>query len=167
MFDAVVRFTAGIRDVTSAAQASRPLAGDFTFALFTGGIIATGLLAVPVLASASAFIVAYAFGWPDGLERRWSEARHLYAVIVVATLVGTVMDFTRIDPTKALYWSAVINGVVAVPITVGLLLLASKQEVMDKVTPGTKTRWFCLGGVTVKGFAVLIMLAEVVQRGFF
>ena len=163
----VVLYSAGIRDVTSAAQAAqalRPLAGDFTFALFAGGIIATGLLAVPVLASSSAYAVAEAFGWPDGLERRWFEAKHFYAVIVVATLVGTGMDFTPIDPMKALYWSAVINGVVAVPIMVGLMMLASKQEVMGKFTSGIKTRWFGWGGVGVMGCAVLMMLADVVRQ---
>jgi NRAMP (natural resistance-associated macrophage protein)-like metal ion transporter len=163
----VVLYTAGIHDVNSAAQAAqalRPLAGDFAFALFAGGIIATGLLAVPVLASSSAYAVAEAFGWPDGLERQWFEARHFYAVIVVATVVGTGMDFTPIDPMKALYWSAVINGVVAVPIMVGLMLLASKQEVMGKFTSGTKTRWFGWGGVAVMGFAVLMMLWGVFSR---
>ncbi len=163
----VVLYTAGIHDVTSAAQAAqalRPLAGDFTFVLFAGGIIATGLLAVPVLASSSAYAVAEAFGWPDGLERHWFEAKHFYAVIVVATLVGTGMDFTPIDPMKALYWSAVINGVVAVPIMVGLMLLASKQEVMGKFTSGVKTRWFGWGGVAVMGFAVLMMLADVARQ---
>jgi Mn2+/Fe2+ NRAMP family transporter len=163
----VVLYTAGIRDVTSAAQAAqalRPLAGDFAFALFAGGIIATGLLAVPVLASSSAYAVAEAFGWPDGLERRWFEAKHFYAVIVVATVVGTGMDFTPINPMKALYWSAVINGVVAVPIMVGMMLLASKQEVMGKFTSGTKTRWFGWGGVVVMGFAVLMMLVDVAHQ---
>ncbi|MEO6018277.1 MAG: divalent metal cation transporter, partial [Polaromonas sp.] len=84
----VVLYTAGIRDVTSAAQAAqalRPLAGDFAFALFAGGIIATGLLAVPVLASSAAYAVAEAFDWSEGLERHWFEAKQFYAVIVVAT----------------------------------------------------------------------------------
>ena len=164
----VVLYAAGVRDVTSAAQAAqalRPLAGDFTFALFAGGIIATGLLAVPVLASSSAYAVAEAFGWPDGLERQWFEAKHFYAVIVVATVVGTGMDFTPIEPMKALYWSAVINGVVAVPIMAGLMLLSSKQEVMGTFTSGIKTRWFGWGGVGVMGFAVLMMLADVVRQG--
>ena len=164
----VVLYAAGVRDVTSAAQAAqalRPLAGDFTFALFAGGIIATGLLAVPVLASSSAYAVAEAFGWPDGLERQWFEAKHFYAVIVVATVVGTGMDFTPIEPMKGLYWSAVINGVVAVPIMAGLMLLSSKQEVMGTFTSGIKTRWFGWGGVGVMGFAVLMMLADVVRQG--
>ena len=163
----VVLYTAGIRDVTSAAQAAqalRPLAGEFAFALFAGGIIATGLLAVPVLASSSAYAVAEAFGWPDGLERSWFEAKHFYAVIVVATIVGTGMDFTPIDPMKALYWSAVINGMVAVPIMTGMMLLAGKKEVMGSFTSGMKTRWFGWSGVVVMGFAVLMMLVDVARQ---
>ncbi|MEO6015687.1 MAG: divalent metal cation transporter, partial [Polaromonas sp.] len=165
----VVLYTAGIRDVTSAAQAAqalRPLAGDFAFALFAGGIIATGLLAVPVLASSAAYAVAEAFDWPEGLERHWFEAKQFYTVIVVATIVGTGLDFTPIDPMKALYWSAVINGVVAVPIMAGMMLLAGKKEVMGKFTSGFKTTWFGWGGVVIMGFAVLMMLGDVVQRLF-
>lgn len=156
----VVLYVAGVRDVTSAeqaAQALRPLAGDFTFALFAGGIIATGLLAVPVLASSAAYAVAEAFGWPEGLERHWFEAKRFYAIITVATIVGTGLNFTSIDPMKALYWSAVINGVVAVPIMAGMMLLASKKEVMGSFTSGLKTRWFGWGGVAVMGIAVLMM----------
>ena len=166
---AVVLYAAGVRDVTSAAQAAqalRPLAGDFAFVLFAGGIIATGLLAVPVLASSSAYAVAEAFGWAEGLERRWFEAKHFYAVIVIATLVGTGLDFTPIDPMKALYWSAVINGVVAVPIMAGMMLLASKKSVMGNFTSGFKTTWFGWGGVVVMGFAVLMMLLDLFRQLF-
>ena len=135
----VVLYGAGIHDVTSAAQAAqalRPLAGDFAFLLFAGGIIATGMLAVPVLASSAAYAVAEAFDWTEGLERQWFEAKRFYAIIALATVVGTGLDFTPIDPMKALYWSAVINGVVAVPIMVGLMLLAGKKEVMGSFTSG-------------------------------
>jgi Mn2+/Fe2+ NRAMP family transporter len=157
----VVLYGAGVRDVATSAQAAqalRPLAGDFAFALFAGGIIATGLLAVPVLASSAAYAVAEAFDWPEGLERRWFEAKRFYAIIALATLVGTGLDFTPIDPMKALYWSAVINGVVAVPIMVGLMLLASNPAVMGKFTSGRKTRCFGWGGVGVMAFAVGMML---------
>ena len=157
---AVVLHTAGITDVQSAAQAAqalRPLAGEFAFALFAGGIIATGLLAVPVLASSAAYAVAEAFGWPEGLERQWFEARRFYAIIALATLVGTALGFTPINSMKALYWSAVINGVVAVPIMVGLMLLASKKEVMGPFTSGRKTRWFGWLGTGVMAGAVLMM----------
>ena len=162
----VVLYGAGIHDVTSAAQAAqalRPLAGDFAFLLFAGGIIATGMLAVPVLASSAAYAVAEAFNWTEGLERQWFEAKRFYAIIAIATIVGTGLDFTPIDPMKALYWSAVINGVVAVPIMAGLMLLASKKEVMGTFTSGRKTRWFGWGGVGVMGFAVLMMLWDVVR----
>ena len=157
---AVVLHTAGITDVQSAAQAAqalRPLAGDFAFALFAGGIITTGLLAVPVLASSAAYAVAEAFDWPEGLERQWFEAKRFYAIIALATLVGTALDFTSIDPMKALYWSAVINGVAAVPIMVGLMLLATKKEVMGPFTAGRKTRWFGWLGTSVMAAAVLMM----------
>ena len=165
----VVLYGAGIRDVTTAAQAAqalRPLAGDFAFALFAGGIIATGMLAVPVLASSAAYAVAEAFDWPEGLERQWFEAKRFYGIIAIATIVGTGLDFTPIDPMKALYWSAVINGVVAVPIMAGMMLLASKKEVMGAFTSGPKTRWFGWGGVGVMGFAVLMMLLDVVRQSF-
>ncbi len=165
----VVLYGAGIRDVTTAAQAAqalRPLAGDFAFALFAGGIIATGMLAVPVLASSAAYAVAEAFDWPEGLERHWFEAKRFYGIIAIATIVGTGLDFTPIDPMKALYCSAVINGVVAVPIMAGMMLLASKKEVMGAFTSGPKTRWFGWGGVGVMGFAVLMMLLDVVRQSF-
>jgi NRAMP (natural resistance-associated macrophage protein)-like metal ion transporter len=167
LLGAVVLYAAGIHDVTSAAQAAqalRPLAGEFAFALFAGGIIATGLLAVPVLASSGAYAVAEAFGWSEGLERRWLEARRFYAIIIVATLVGTALDFSSIDPMKALYWSAVINGVVAVPIMAGLMLLAGKKSVMGSFTSGRKTRYFGWGGVALMGFAVLMMLWNAAQQ---
>ncbi len=157
---AVVLHTAGITDVQSAAQAAqalRPLAGELAFALFAGGIIATGLLAVPVLASSAAYAVAEAFDWPEGLERQWFEAKRFYAIIAVSTLVGTALDFTPIDAMKALFWSAVINGVVAVPIMAGLMLLASKKEVMGPFTSGRKTRWFGWLGTGVMAAAVLMM----------
>ena len=159
----VVLYAAGIRDITTAAQAAqalRPLAGDFAFLLFAGGVIATGMLAVPVLASSAAYAVAEAFGWEDGLERQWFEARRFYAIIVIATAVGTGLDFTPIDPMKALYWSAVINGVVAVPIMAGMMLLASKKAVMGNFTSAWLTRWFGWGAVAVMAIAVLMMLKD-------
>ena len=134
--------------------------------LFAGGIIATGMLAVPVLASSAAYAVAEAFGWVEGLERQWFEARRFYAIIILATVVGTGPDFTPIDPMKALYWSAVINGVVAVPIMVGLMLLAGKKSVMGNFTSGFKTRWFGWGGVAVMAFAILMMFWDLLRQLF-
>jgi Mn2+/Fe2+ NRAMP family transporter len=160
LMGAVVLHTAGITDVQTAAQAAqalRPLAGDLAFVLFASGIIATGLLAVPVLASSAAYAVAEAFGWPEGLERHWSEAKEFYAIIAIATVVGTGLDFTSIDPMQALYWSAIINGVVAVPIMVAMMLLAGNPRVMGTLTVRRKTRVLGWGAVAVMAAAVLMM----------
>jgi len=158
-----VLYTAGIHEVSSAAQAAealRPLAGDFAFWLFAGGIIATGLLAVPVLASSAAYAVAEAFGWQEGLERHWREAKKFYAIIGIATLAGTALDFTPVDPMKALYWSAVINGVVAVPIMAAMMLLVSRERVMGAFVASRRTRWLGWGGTALMGFAVAMMLRD-------
>ena len=160
LMGAVVLHSAGVIDVQTAAQAAqalRPLAGDFAFALFAVGIIATGLLALPVLASSAAYAMAEAFGWPEGLERHWREAKKFYAIIVVATVIGTGLDFTSIDPMKALYWSAVINGVVAVPIMAAMMMLAANPKVMGSLTVRRKTRWLGWGAVVVMALAVLMM----------
>jgi Mn2+/Fe2+ NRAMP family transporter len=163
---AVVLHAGGISDVRSAAdaaQALRPLAGDLAFGLFAAGIVATGLLAVPVLASSAAYAVAEAFGWTDGLEHPWSEAKGFYSIIAVATLVGTALDFSPIDPMKALYWSAVINGVVAVPIMVAMMLLSGKPEVMGPITVRRKTRFLGWGAVVVMAAAVLLMARDLLR----
>lgn len=163
---AVVLHTAGVTDVQSAAQAAealRPLAGDFAFTLFALGIIATGLLAVPVLASSAAYAVAEAFGWPEGLERHWREAKGFYAIIGIATIVGTGLDFTPIDPMKALYWSAVINGVVAVPIMIAMMILAGNPTVMGVLPVKRKTRFFGWGAVAVMAVAVVMMFWDLAR----
>ncbi|MBI2748548.1 MAG: Nramp family divalent metal transporter [Burkholderiales bacterium] len=160
LMGAVVLHAGGITDVQSAAQAAqalRPLAGEAAFALFSFGIVATGLLAVPVLASSAAYAVAEAFGWPEGLERHWREAKGFYAIIGIATIVGTGLHFTPIDPMKALYWSAVINGVVAVPIMVAMMLLSAKPAVMGPLPVRRKTRLLGWGAVALMAVAVAMM----------
>ncbi|MEO7335732.1 MAG: Nramp family divalent metal transporter [Caldimonas sp.] len=160
LMGAVVLHANGVTDVQSAAQAAqalRPLAGDLAFVLFAAGIIATGLLAVPVLASSAAYAVAEAFDWTDGLEHHWREAKGFYSIIVVATVVGTMLDFSPVDPMKALYWSAVINGVVAVPIMVAMMILAGNTDVMGPMTVRRKTRFLGWGAVVVMALAVLMM----------
>ena len=166
LMGAVVLHAGGVTDVSSAAQAAqalRPLAGDFAFMLFAFGIIATGLLAVPVLASSAAYAVAEAFGWPEGLERHWREAKGFYAIIGLATIVGTGLDFTPVDPMKALYWSAVVNGVVAVPIMAAMMLLAGKPAVMGPLPVRRKTRFLGWGAVALMTAAVLMMGWDLVR----
>lgn len=109
---------AGVREIGSAAQAAealRPIAGDFAFALFAIGIIGTGMLAVPVLAGSAAYAVSETFGWTEGLDRKPREAKAFYAAIAVAVLGGVALNLSAIDPMKALYWAAVVNGLLAPP----------------------------------------------------
>ncbi|WP_374676653.1 NRAMP family divalent metal transporter [Piscinibacter sp.] len=123
-----------IQTTRDAALALRPIAGDFAFALFALGVIGTGMLAVPVLAGSAAYAVADVFEWRAGLDHSAGEARGFYAVLVAATLIGTAIDFTPLDPIKALLWSAVANGVVAVPIMVAMMWLGSRREILGAHT---------------------------------
>ena len=123
-----------IQTASDAAQALRPLAGSFAFALFALGIIGTGLLAVPVLAASSAYALGEALGWHIGLGRRPREAKAFYATLVGATLIGMLMNFSGIDPMKALFWSAVLNGVIAVPLMFVMMHMASSKKIMGEHT---------------------------------
>lgn len=127
----------GVTRIESAAQAAgalRPIAGDLAFALFAVGIIGTGLLAVPVLAGSAAYAVSEAFGWAEGLNRRPREARAFYAVIALATAGGIALNLLAIDPMRALYWSAVVNGLLAPPLMVVTMLIARNPRVMHRLT---------------------------------
>jgi len=129
----------GITDIETAAQAAsalRPLAGDFAFILFAMGILGVGLIGVPVLAGSAAYALAEAMGWQQGLELKASDARGFYGVIAVSVLAGLAIQYLPINPMKALFWSAVINGVVAVPLMVVVILLASSKSVMGPFTSG-------------------------------
>jgi Mn2+/Fe2+ NRAMP family transporter len=130
---AVTLHAAGTTDINTAAQAAsalRPLAGDFAFTLFALGILGVGLIGVPVLAGSGAYALSEALGWKSGLERKATDARGFYGIIGVSVLAGLGIQFLPISPMKALFWSAVINGVVAVPLMVVIMLLVSKKSVM-------------------------------------
>jgi NRAMP (natural resistance-associated macrophage protein)-like metal ion transporter len=123
----------GIKDIQTASQAAealRPIAGPFAFALFALGIIGTGMLAVPVLAGSAAYALAEALEWPGGLARKPKAAKAFYGTIALATGFGMIFNLLPIDPIKALFWTAVLNGVVAVPIMVMTMLMAGQQKVM-------------------------------------
>ncbi|WP_092352913.1 NRAMP family divalent metal transporter [Collimonas sp. OK242] len=134
---AVTLNVAGVRDIDSAAQAAsalRPLAGDFAYTIFALGILGVGLIGVPVLAGSAGYALSEAMGWKSGLERKASDARGFYGVIAVSVLAGLVIQYSPISPMKALFWSAVINGVVAVPLMVVIIILASMKSVMGEFT---------------------------------
>jgi Mn2+/Fe2+ NRAMP family transporter len=124
--------TTDIETSAQAAEALRPIAGSFATLIFAAGIVGTGLLAVPVLAGSTAYAVGESLKWPVGLARKPSHAIAFYSVIVFATGLGVAMNFTPINPVKALYWSAVINGVLSVPVMVVMMLLAASRQVMGK-----------------------------------
>jgi NRAMP (natural resistance-associated macrophage protein)-like metal ion transporter len=124
---------AGVTNIetsTQAAAALKPVAGEFAFMIFTLGILGTGLLAVPVLAGSAGYALAEARRWPQGLARKPKQAVAFYATIAIATMVGALINFSPIDPIKALYWSAVINGIVAVPVMAIMMVITANAKIM-------------------------------------
>ena len=148
----------GITDIQTSAQAAqalRPLAGDFAFVLFAAGIVGTGLLAVPVLAGSAAYAVAEAFKWRIGLGRQLLQARGFYTIVIIATVLGVALNFTPIDPIKALFWSAVINGVISVPIMVVMMLMAIRKDVMGTFV--ITRRLTVLGWLATASMALVVL----------
>jgi NRAMP (natural resistance-associated macrophage protein)-like metal ion transporter len=160
MSTAATLHKAGVSDIQTSAQAAqalRPLAGDFTFLLFSLGIIGTGLLAVPVLAGSAAYAVAEAAGWQGSLSLRLEDGqgRGFYGVVAAATLVGVALCFSPIDPVKELFWSAVLNGVIAVPIMAVMMLLASQPKTMGSHVIGPRLRM--LGWLATAAMAAVVI----------
>jgi Mn2+/Fe2+ NRAMP family transporter len=149
-----------IESSTQAAEALRPIAGPYAFALFAAGIIGTGLLSIPVLAGSAAYAAGEAFRWRTGLALKPKEGRAFYATIAVATLLGTIMNFTAINPISALYYSAVINGVAAVPVLIAMMLLAGDEKTMGAFR--IKGTLMILGWTTaaVMALATIAMIAQ-------
>ena len=158
---AVTLNVSGITDIETAAQAAsalRPLAGDFAFLLFAVGILGVGLIGVPVLAGSAAYALSEAMGWQSGLERKATDARGFYGVIAVSVLAGLLIQYSPISPMKALFWSAVINGVVAVPLMVVIILIASRKSVMGAFTSSRHIIVLSWIGTGIMGLAAALML---------
>lgn len=152
---------AGITSIETSAQAAealRPIAGDFAFALFALGIAGTGLLAVPVLAGSAAYAVAEARRWPVGLTREPKEAAAFYSTLALATALGVVITISPIDPIKALYWTAVINGVIAVPVMAVMMLMTAQAKVMGKFVVRGWLRWLGWSSTIAMAACVVGML---------
>lgn len=155
---------AGITDIQTSAQAAealRPVAGPFTFVLFSLGIIGTGLLAVPVLAGSAAYAMAEAAGWHGSLSARLDrgEGRGFYGVIAAATVGGVLLCFAPIHPVKELFWSAVLNGVIAVPIMAVMMHLASNPRIMGVHVISRQLKWLGWLATVVMAIVVVAMLA--------
>ncbi len=154
----------GVLDIGTSAQAAealRPIAGNFAFALFSLGIIGTGLLAVPVLAGSAAYAVTEMFGIASSLDAKPTKARLFYGTIAVTTMLGVSLQYVGIDPARALYWAAVVNGVLAAPLMVMMMLIVRNPSAMGRLTLGpraTITGWFAtlvMAGATIIFFATL------------
>lgn len=160
---AATLYAAGVHDIQTSAQAVqalKPVAGEHAALLFCLGIIGTGLLAVPVLAGSAAYAVAEVVGWQDSLSLKLErgEGRGFYAVIAIATLGGVALCFAPLDPVRALFWSAVFNGISAVPIMAAMMVLATRKSVMGDHVIGPRLRrmgWFATAVMAVTALALL------------
>lgn len=158
---AVTLHVAAITDIQTAAQAAsalRPLAGDSAFLLFALGILGVGMIGVPVLAGSAGYALSEAMGWKWGLERKVRDARGFYAVIIISVLAALGIQYSPINPMKALIWSAVINGIVAVPLMAVIIILASNKSVMGDYTASRPIVILGWIATVIMGAAVLGML---------
>ncbi|HEY2710233.1 MAG TPA: divalent metal cation transporter [Caulobacteraceae bacterium] len=152
----------GITNIQTAAQAAtalKPVAGAYASLLFALGIIGTGLLAIPTLAGSAAYALSEAMGWPEGLERKLGDARGFYAVIGIATVGGVVLSYSPLDPIKALFLSAVVNGVIAVPLMAVIMLLATRKSLMGVFVATRWQRWGGWAATAIMGAMVIAMFA--------
>jgi len=157
---AVTLHVAGVTDIETAAQAAsalRPLAGDFAYILFALGILGVGLIGVPVLAGSAGYALSEAMGWKWGLERKATDARGFYSVIALSVLAALVIQYSPISPMKALFWSAVINGVVAVPLMAVIILLVCNKSVRGRFTASRPIVILGWIGTAVMGLAAVRM----------
>jgi Mn2+/Fe2+ NRAMP family transporter len=153
---------AGVTDIQTSAQAAealRPLGGQTAYLLFTLGIVGTGMLAVPVLAGSAAYAVSESLDWKSGMDRKLREAWGFYAIIGIATLGGVALNFTRLDPVRALIWSAEINGIIAVPIMAVMMVLASRKDIMGDFVIRPRLRRLGWAATAVMGITVVAMIS--------
>jgi Mn2+/Fe2+ NRAMP family transporter len=151
-----------IETAAQAAEALRPIAGDLAFLLFALGIIGTGLLAIPVLAGSGAYAVAELFGWPSTLEAKFPEAVGFYTIISAATVIGFAMGFLPINPIQLLVWTAVINGVVAVPIMAMMMLIVTNRTAMGRFRARPSLAWAGWAATALMGITVIALFWSIV-----
>jgi Mn2+/Fe2+ NRAMP family transporter len=152
-----------IETAAQAAEALRPIAGDLAFLLFALGIIGTGLLAIPVLAGSGAYAVAELFGWPSTLDANFPEAIGFYTIISAATVIGFAMGFLPINPIQLLVWTAVINGIVAVPIMAMMMLIVTNRSAMGRFRARPSLAWAGWTATGLMGITVLALLWAIVR----
>jgi Mn2+/Fe2+ NRAMP family transporter len=141
-----------IETARQAAEALRPLAGKFAATLFTVGIVGVGFLAIPTLAGSTSYAFAETLGWHQGLDKELKQARAFYVLILVSTAAGVGLDFAGINPVKALYWTAIINGLLAPFLLVAILVIASDKRLMQG-QPSSRLAWSIVAVTTLAMFA--------------
>lgn len=151
-----------IETATQAAQALKPLAGDAAYLLFAAGIIGTGLLAVPILAGSASYAVSEAFGWKEGLYRKFRQAHGFYGVIIIATVIGLLVNLTPIKPFQMLYYTAILNGIIAPPLMVLLMLISNNKKIMGEYTNSFSINILGVIITAVMGIASLAFLAGII-----
>ncbi len=159
---AVTLNKAGITDIATSSQAAealRPIAGEFAFMLFSLGIIGTGLLALPVLAGSAAYAIGELCGWRIGLEEKPENAKAFYGVIALAMVAGLSMLFLPIDPIRALFWSAVLNGLIAVPLMIATMIVASSRSHLGPFVAPAGLKFFGWSATAVMAVAAVAMFA--------
>jgi NRAMP (natural resistance-associated macrophage protein)-like metal ion transporter len=161
---AVTLHASGHTDIQTSEQAAaalKPIAGEYAFLLFSLGIIGTGLLAVPVLAGSAAYAVGEVRGWRTGLEHRPNQAKGFYGIIGIAILLGVAVDLSPLDPIKALFWSAVVNGVITVPILVAVMIVVQRRHQMGKFVATRSQRvigWATVAMMAVAAVAMFVLM---------
>ncbi|MFC5549180.1 NRAMP family divalent metal transporter [Massilia aerilata] len=158
---AVTLHVHGVSDIQTSAQAAialRPVAGQAAFLMFSLGIVGTGMLAIPVLAGSAAYAVSDALGWRSSLEDKPAMAPRFYTMIAISTLAGMGLIFTPIDPIKALYWSAVVNGVISVPIMTVMMLIVTRTDIMGSLAARPRLKLLGWLSTVVMACAVAAML---------
>ena len=159
---AAVLHAHGITRIASAAQAAealRPIAGNLSFALFAAGIVGTGLLAIPALAGSTAYAVAETFKWRKGLNKQLFQASGFYGVVILGTVLGVLLNLSSVNPMDALFWSAVINGVIAIPLMIILMLLVTDRKAMGRFVASRRLRFFGWAATLLMLLASLAMFA--------
>ncbi len=158
---AATLYSHGVHNIESAQQAAealKPLAGDFAFLLFAVGIIGTGLLAIPVLAGSASYAVSETFGWQEGLYKKFTRAKGFYSVIGIATIVGMITNFFGLHPMSALYWSAVLNGIIAPPLLILIVMIANNGEIMKRRTNNLSSNLLGILTIIVMGSTAIALL---------
>ena len=148
-----------VQTTKDAASALQPLAGDYAFLLFTGGLVGAGLLAIPTLAGSAAYAFAETFDWVGGLDKRFKKAMSFYAVFIIATMGGALLDLFHMDPVKVLFLSAVVNGVLAPFLLVALLFITGDRKIMQGQPSPVLNR-------VIVGFTALLMFAGLGAMAF-